>query len=203
MNKPLPHVDDLHTFWFGAFANGQADADTRRNWFAGGPAFDERIRARFAELPEAAAAGALDDWLDSTRGQLCWIIACDQLPRNLFRGTRRAFEFDPMALAAARRLIESGADLALSLDERSFVYMPFEHSEAILDQHTAVGLFTALEEAAGEAASGVDGWARYAREHRDLIVRFGRFPHRNAVLGRESTAAERDYLAHGSTFGQG
>jgi uncharacterized protein (DUF924 family) len=202
MNEPRASAEDLHAFWFGPFDNGRADAETRRNWFAGGPAFDERIRARFAGLPEAAAAGALDRWLDSVRGQLCWIIACDQLPRNLYRGTRRAFEFDSLALAAARRLIAAGQDLALSVDERSFAYMPFEHSEAILDQHTAVGLFTALEEALGDEPSG-DGWARYAREHRDLIVKFGRFPHRNAVLGRESTPAERDYLVHGSTFGQG
>jgi uncharacterized protein (DUF924 family) len=165
---------------------------------------DALVRERFAALPGAAAAGTLDHWLATPRGRLGWILACDQLPRHLFRGTAQAFAFDALALAAARAGIAAGADRALGCDERAFFYLPFEHAESVLDQHTAVGLFTALHEAAPVGRRQLtSGWLGHAREHRDLIVRFGRFPHRNAVLGRASTAAELDYLAQGQTFGQG
>jgi len=196
--------EPLLTFWFGILENGFADHDHRQAWFTGGRAMDERVRERFADLPEAAASGALDGWLDSPRGRLAWIIACDQLPRHLYRGTAQAFAYDRLALAAARAGIEARVDLELAFDERVFLYLPFEHSESSVDQHTAVGLFTALrDDAPAERRALAGGWLPHAIQHRDLILRFGRFPHRNAVLGRASSAAEREYLATGSKFGQG
>lgn len=196
--------EPLLTFWFGGLQDGFADHDHRQAWFTGGRAMDERVRERFADLPEAAASGALDGWLDSPRGRLAWIIACDQLPRHLYRGTAQAFAYDRLALGAARAGIEARVDLELAFDERVFLYLPFEHSESSVDQHTAVGLFTALrDDAPAERRALAGGWLPHAIQHRDLILRFGRFPHRNAVLGRASSAAEREYLATGSKFGQG
>jgi uncharacterized protein (DUF924 family) len=196
--------EPLLTFWFGSLQEGFADHDHRQAWFTGGRAMDERVRERFADLPEAAAAGTLDAWLDSPRGRLAWIIACDQLPRHLYRGTAQAFAYDRRALAAARVGIEAGVDRELGFDERAFFYLPFEHSESTVDQHTAVGLFTALRDSApAERRELAGSWLPHAIQHRDLILRFGRFPHRNAVLGRASSAAEHEYLATGSTFGQG
>jgi uncharacterized protein (DUF924 family) len=207
MNTSPAHADpdDLHRFWFGALdEDGFATASQRQRWFRGGARMDERVRERFADLPAAAAAGALDHWLGTPRGRLGWILACDQLPRHLYRGTAEAFAFDPLALAAARAGIAAGTDRALGCDERAFFYLPFEHSESVLDQHTAVGLFTALHDGAPAGRSPLTaGWLRHAREHRDLVLRFGRFPHRNGLLGRPSTPQELDYLADGHTFGQG
>lgn len=196
--------EPLLAFWFGSLQDGFADHDHRQAWFTGGRTMDERVRERFADLPGAAAAGALDAWLDSPRGRLAWIIACDQLPRHLYRGTARAFAYDALALAAARAGVDAGVDRALGADERAFFYLPFEHSESTVDQHTAVGLFTALrDDAPAERRELAGSWLPHAIQHRDLILRFGRFPHRNAVLGRASSAAESEYLATGSTFGQG
>jgi uncharacterized protein (DUF924 family) len=164
---------------------------------------DQQVRERFADLPDAAATGALGHWLATARGRLAWILACDQLPRHIHRGTGRAFAFDALALDAARAGIAAGVDRELGADERAFFYMPFEHSEAPLDQHTAVGLFTALHEAAPAGRRQLTaGWLRHARWHRDIVLRFGRFPHRNAALGRVSTAVELAFLADGPTFGQ-
>jgi uncharacterized protein (DUF924 family) len=199
-----PTPEPLLTFWFGALQDGFADHEHRQAWFTGGRAMDERVRALLADLPDAAAAGRLDGWLDSPRGRLAWIIACDQLPRHLYRGAAQAFAYDRLALAAARAGVEAGVDRALGADERAFFYLPFEHSESTVDQHTAVGLFTALRDGAPTEHRELAGsWLPHAIQHRDIILRFRRFPHRNAVLGRDSSAAEREHLATGSTFGQG
>ena len=174
-------------FWF--------DRD-RKDWFAKDPEFDAEIGRRFLALYEQAARGALAHWQSEARGSLALIVVLDQFPRNMFRGTAKAFATDPLALAAARQAIESGHDLGLSPSERMFAYLPFEHSESLADQERCIELMQAL--AAFPETSDIPEWAR---KHRDVIARFGRFPHRNAALGRASTPEELEYLKQpGSGF---
>jgi uncharacterized protein (DUF924 family) len=202
--SPDRDPETVLSFWFGALEGGFADAGRRRDWFSADPALDASIHERFGALPDAAASAGLDDWLETPRGMLAFILVCDQFPRHLHRGRAAAFTFDALALAVARGGIDCGFDLALDLDERAFFYLPFEHSERLLDQHLAVGLFTALRDATPAAQRQLTGaWLRHAQQHRDLILRFGRFPHRNAALARESSPLELDYLGTASDFGQG
>ncbi len=178
-------IDAVLDFWFGADR-----AAFRTAWFDKSDAFDAECRARFAALHEAAAAGSLARWADTPEGGLALVVLLDQIPRNVFRGTPRAFATDPAALRLAERLVARGFDRTLAPAERLFVYLPFEHAEDIAVQATAVALVESLPETPWRAQA-VDA----ARAHRDLIARFGRFPHRNAVLGRASTADEIAYLA--------
>jgi len=195
----LPLLD----FWFGELNDGLADEAHRRNWFEPTREFDAACAQRFGAQLQQASAGELDDWLADDRGRLAFIVLNDQLSRNIHRGTARAYASDPVALYAAREGLEQGADRGLGWDERSFFYMPFEHSERMLDQHLAVGLFTHLrDEAPKELRNTVGNSLRYAQRHRDIIARFGRFPHRNDVLERASSDAELEYLASASSFGQ-
>ena len=200
---------EVLAFWFGAGfdtddVEATPDESIRTRWFDSSQAFDTDIRARFGATLERLAAGALDHWCDGARGRLAFIIVADQFSRNIHRGAPAAFATDSQALAAAQDGIRLGHDLALTLAERSFMYMPFEHSEAVMDQHTAVGLFTALRDAStGERRQTTGNNLRWAQQHRDIIVRFGRFPHRNAVLGRASTDDETEFLETASSFGQG
>lgn len=193
----------LLEFWFGAQSDGLADKNRREQWFAPNPAFDAQCSASFGPLLAPAAAGELRDWLEQPRGRLAFIILTDQIPRNVYRGTAEAYDWDPLALKAARDGIVEGVDKELGWDERSFFYMPFEHSEDILDQHLAVGLFTYLRDTSPKGIRDITGnGLRYAQQHRDIIVRFGRFPHRNEVLKRASTAAEKAFVADSDGFGQ-
>ena len=189
-------VDDVLAFWFGT--PGDADyGQARAAWFRKDDAFDAQIRARFLNEVEAAIAGQRDDWTATPQGALALFILLDQFPRNLFRNTARAFAGDATALALAGHVVEQGWDRLLLPVQRVFVYLPFEHSESLADQERSIALFTALADEHPETASYLD----YARRHRDVIVRFGRFPHRNAALGRTSSAAVTDYLAQpGSGF---
>ena len=190
-------------FWFGEAVDGLADDVHRRRWFVSDPDVDEELRERFGPLLSAAAAGDLDDWTASPEGALALVIVCDQCSRQIHRGTREAYATDPLALGTARAAVERGDDLALGIDQRSFLYMPFQHAESRLDQHTSVGLFTALCDAAPDAARRhVEGFLHYAVDHRDIVLRFGRFPHRNRVLGRPSTAEELVFLETASSYGQ-
>jgi uncharacterized protein (DUF924 family) len=194
---------ELLDFWFGVIADGFAGDAHRKRWFAGGTPFDEECRVRYGGLAAAAASGELDDWLDQPRARLAYILLTDQIPRNLHRGEAQAFATDAAALNAARTGVEARMDLTLTLDERCFFYMPFEHSESLVDQHTCVGLFTSLRDSTPEGSRHLTGgYLRYAQQHRDILTRFGRFPHRNAVLGRTSTAEELAFLESGPTFGQ-
>ncbi len=181
LSRMLPSIDDVLTFWF---------ADPGR-WWKKDPAFDAEIRDRFLALHNAIERGEREDWLETRRGALSYVIVLDQFSRNMFRDSARMFESDARALAAARRILDGGADRSLSRDERMFLYMPFMHSEDMVDQDRCVWLF----------ASALQEWLRYAEEHRDVIRRFGRFPHRNALLGRQSTPEELDFLNQpGSSF---
>ena len=159
-----------------------------KRWFAQDAAFDAQVRERFLATHEAAAAGRLASWEDSAEGALALVIALDQFPRNMFRGTARAFSTDALALAAARRAIERGFDRTIAMPERNFFYLPFEHSEKLADQERCL----ALTEATGDAEA-----VKWAKVHLDVIRRFGRFPHRNAALGRVSTPEETAFLEGG------
>lgn len=199
----LADFEPLLDFWFGPLDNGLATAEQRKVWFTPDKAFDARCRDQFLPLLSQVHSGHLDHWLYSPRGQLAFILLTDQLPRNIFRGTREAFDFDPFALATARKGIAEGSDQQLGLDERAFFYMPFEHAEDVIDQHIAVGLFTYLRDSSAKNNRDITGNnLRFAQQHRDIIVKFGRFPHRNAVLGRRSTAEELAFIEAGDGFGQ-
>jgi uncharacterized protein (DUF924 family) len=177
-----PRARSVLQFWFRG-------NEERKEWFRKDPAFDEQIRARFLALHEEAARGGLAHWSRSPRECLALIVLLDQFPRNLFRGSARAFATDPLALDTARHAIAAGYDRSLSEIERTFVYLPFEHSENLADQERALELFA--------------GHANYewARKHWKIVRRFGRFPHRNAILGRPSTPAEVEFLKEpGSSF---
>lgn len=182
-------------FWFGA-----GDAVDPR-WFNGGAAYDRDIAARFGVALDDALAGRLDDWAADTDGALAMLLLLDQFTRNIHRGTPRAFAGDAQALALARRLVDSGCDRRLPPLRRWFAYMPFEHAEDLAPQDEVVRLFEALLVDAGAHQAAIASALDYARRHRDVIARFGRFPHRNEVLGRASTAAELAFLAQpGSRF---
>jgi uncharacterized protein (DUF924 family) len=156
-------------------------------WFGGGPEFDMLVAERLGGLHEQAASGALDGWAATAEGGLALCILLDQVPRNIFRGTPRAFASDGKALALARDLVARGLDLALPDDDRTFIYLPFEHAESLDDQRQSVRLFA--------SRTLNPTFLDYACKHLVVIAEFGRFPHRNAILGRASTPAELDYLA--------
>jgi uncharacterized protein (DUF924 family) len=184
---------DVLDFWF---ADGP-DA-WRKAWFVRDDAFDAAIRERFVGTLDAGAAGALEGWAESSLGLLALVIVLDQFPRNLFRGTARAFATDAAALAMARRAIAQGIDRRLTPTQRVFLYLPFEHSEALADQDVSVALFEGLRDSKAMAAP--NGAIDYAWRHRAVIRKFGRFPHRNAALGRTNTAEEAAWLASGGGF---
>jgi uncharacterized protein (DUF924 family) len=193
-------------FWF-ANVGGDAAAVTARNsvWYGTDAAFDEQIRARFGALVDAATLDELNGWMQSASGTLALILLCDQFPRNIFRATPRAFALDQRAQTLARQGLAQGLDRQLGIAERSFFYLPFEHAE---DQDTqALGLrcFEQLHaDAAPEFKSFTADTLHWARDHHDIIARFDRFPHRNAILGRVSTPEELAFLAaHRNHYGQG
>jgi uncharacterized protein (DUF924 family) len=192
---PDPRIEAVLAFWFDV-PGGPEEGVSRKAWFRKDPAFDDAIRTRFGASVEEAMAGGLADWPDTERGALALLVVCDQFPRNLFRGEARAFALDPRALALARDLVARGLDRRLTPVRRLFVYLPFEHSESLADQREAVRLIRELE-----AHPETVGLAEWAEKHLAVIERFGRFPHRNAALGRASTAQEAAYLAQpGSGF---
>ncbi len=181
-------VDDVLGFWFGQdVASGYCEF--RPVWFEANDAFDAEIRRRFLAVYERAAQGDLDGMARAAQGSLALVIVLDQFPRNLFRGDARAYATDGKARAVARRAIDHGFAEPLNTLQRMFLYMPFQHSEALEDQRFSVTLCESL------GADPVSEWARtVAASHRDIIERFGRFPHRNRVLGRESTPEEAEFL---------
>ena len=183
-------------FWFGR--HGDRSRDTpRRQWFEKSDAFDEVIRDRFGTLIPRAIAGELQGWATDPEGAVAQILVLDQFTRNAYRGTAHAFAGDARALAAARDLVNAGTDRSLPGVQRQFVYMPFEHAEDLGAQDEALRLFAQLERDAPE----VGELLVWAQRHRDIIARFGRFPHRNAALGRSSTPEEIEFLKQpGSGF---
>ena len=194
----------LLAFWFGEARADPARAGERMKlWFAPSRQQDAEVAERFGDLPELAAAGTFDPLLADAASRLAVTLICDQLTRVVHRGSADAFARDHQAQSLSLGGILAGLDRELSLCERAFFYMPLEHAEDPVLQELSVARFEAL--AADWPADNGHGtsFLQHAREHRDIVARFARFPHRNRVLGRTSTAAERDFLAGGgSTFGQ-
>ena len=182
-------AEALLDFWFGA-PTSPGYGSNRSEWFRKDPAFDASIRDRFGPLIERALRGELEDWAGTSRGALAQVIVLDQFTRNVFRDTPRAFAGDAHALQAARAMVGSRQDEALPPFERTFAYLPFEHAEGLAMQQESVRLYARLAALDPGQASGLD----YAQRHRVIIERFGRFPHRNAVLGRHSTPEEIEFL---------
>jgi uncharacterized protein (DUF924 family) len=182
-------AEALLDFWFGA-PTSSGYGSNRSEWFRKDPTFDASIRDRFGPLIERALRGELEDCAGTSRGALAQVIVLDQFTRNVFRDTPRAFAGDARALQAARAMVGSRQDEALPPFERTFAYLPFEHAEGLAMQQESVRLYARLAALDPGQASGLD----YAQRHRVIIERFGRFPHRNAVLGRQSTPEEIEFL---------
>jgi len=183
MNSP----GEINDFWFCDRA--------KVLWFEKDPAFDEEIRQRFGRSIAAAAAGELDGWTVAPESCLALLVLLDQFPRNIFRGTPRAFAADAGARRIASLAIERGFDRQMPLARRPFFYLPFEHSEDLADQSRSVALFRAwAEENDGAARDQAFDQLTYVLRHQEAIERFGRFPHRNAILGRQSTPEEIAFL---------
>jgi uncharacterized protein (DUF924 family) len=166
--------------------------ETKPKWFEASTAFDDELRQRYARAWDAARQGELDHWTGTPDGLLALVLLLDQIPRNIHRGTPKAFSTDPLARHWAKWAVEQGMDQGLSAEQRQFLYLPFMHSEALEDQEHGMALYTAL---------GMQSALDYMRQHRDIIARFSRFPHRNEVLGRISTPEETEFLTQpGSRF---
>ncbi len=196
--------EDVLAFWIGeARQSPDAFKAQQKKWFNGGPALDAELRGAFLPLLEAlAAATTASDWAGTgPQGRLAAIIVLDQFSRNIFRKTPRAFAQDTLALRLCKDGLARREDAGLSEAERLFFYLPLEHSEDIADQEQSVELMTSLHE---DARPGFETFTKsfldYACEHRDAIRQFGRFPHRNIILGRDSTLDELDWLAEGGGF---
>ncbi len=178
-------VEEVNRFWFEEIEPGQ--------WFRPDPAMDAEIRRRFLELYQKLKQALPEEARTDARAALAAILLFDQFPRNMFRGRPEAFATDPLACALTRNAVDQELDNGLNTDERRFLYMPLMHSEVLADQEWGVSLFRSLDDPES---------LRYAIEHRDIIARFGRFPHRNNVLGRENTPEEEEFLRTAERYGQ-
>ena len=174
---------DVLGFWFSD--------EMQPHWFAKSDTIDKDIAARFSDTYEEAHAGRLDAWMEAPTSALALVIVLDQFPRNIHRGGPRSFESNDLALRHARTALDKGYDGAQPPERRQFLYLPFMHSEDLADQERSVTLYEAL---------GNDSSLHFAREHRDIVARFGRFPHRNAILDRDSTPEEAEFLKTHSGF---
>ena len=183
MSEPLTTAHDIVSFW---------QAASHDRWFKKDPAFDDEIRTRFLATYEAAAAGKLNGWEQTAEGALALLILLDQFPRNMFRGDARTFATDALARAITAGALVRGFDSQVPNEMRAFFYLPFEHSEDLADQERGLALY--------KAAGDADG-LKWAEIHADIIRRFGRFPHRNAVLGRATTPEEQAFLDGGGFAG--
>ena len=176
-------TEEVLHFWFEELGSD--------DWFGAGDTLDEQIIERFRELWEEQKSKTAVDFLDTPETALAAIILFDQFPRNMFRGTAEAFATDHLALQIAGQAVDREMDHKLTDEQKAFVYMPFMHSEELDDQTRSLGLFTAL---------GNENNLKFAKSHRDIVVKYGRFPHRNAVLGRETRASEQAAIEEGSNW---
>ena len=174
---------DVLDFWFGA---------GKEKWFAKSDEFDAEISEKFQNCHEVARAGGLDHWCETAEGMLALIILLDQFPRNMYRGSPDMFAADAKALAVAREAVARGIDAEVPVAARQFIYMPFMHSEQLKDQEECVSLFS---------NAGLEENISYAEDHRDIVARFGRFPHRNKILARETSDEEQAFLDDGGFAG--
>ena len=198
-------LESILEFWFGRL-DGYDDVDPSKQklWWIGSAAVDDEIRERFGSVVEAALAGELDHWQKSARGSLALVILLDQFTRNLGRGTPDAFAGDQRALAVCKRAREGEQDRDLKLIERAFLYMPMMHAEDRRIAETCKACFAELsEEISEQAREGFPDFNKHAIQHADIVLRFGRYPHRNEILERTSTEAEHRFMADGGPgFGQ-
>jgi uncharacterized protein (DUF924 family) len=192
--------EDVLDFWFGP--PGSAPLANSTKWYMKSDAFDREIKDRFEDALELAARGSLDGWKATARGRLALVILLDQLSRNMFRGTPRSFAQDARACAVAVAAMAAGDEQALEIVPRSFLYMPLEHAEDVEMQRKCVEAFERLRKGAPrDLEKFADNVLSYAKRHAAIIERFGRFPHRNEILGRSSTPEEVDFLKQpGSAF---
>jgi uncharacterized protein (DUF924 family) len=189
VNGALPErATALLDFWFGPLGDPER-LHHRQIWFRSTPEFDAAVRQGFAPDHDQAVAGRLQDWQESPESALALVMLLDQVPRNIFRSTPRAFASDTQALATTQRALANCFDLAVPAAWRVFFYLPFEHSEALADQQRGIALLETLP-----PVEGRPGDRRMSRLHLEIVERFGRFPHRNAILGRESTTDELAFL---------
>jgi len=203
LDADVARSQEVLGYWFGSLDEyDSCPKDRSPLWFMKSEKTDREIMSRFLKDLNQAAVGAYDSWKESPRGRLALIILMDQMSRNIYRGTPRAFATDPQALQLSLEAIESGEDQQLFLIERAFLYMPLEHSEDSKVQKLSVQKFSELVKSAPEHVKPVyESFLDYAKQHRRIIDRFGRYPHRNEILGRKSTSEEVEFLKRpGSSF---
>lgn len=204
MSTPETSPEDVIHFWLGDVSRPDADPLAKAAlWWKKDDAFDREIRERFQETLERGVRGELEAWESSPRGRLALVLLYDQLSRNMFRATARSFAQDPLARDHAKKAFDAGDDHALAPIEVSFLLMPFMHAEELALQQRAIAGFTKLRDAADDEKlrKNFDSSVTYGGRHMKIIERFGRFPHRNEILGRASTAEEAEFLKQpGSSF---
>ena len=199
------NADTVVDWWLGPARNDLARLGERMpHWFGASEEMDTQMRETFGETIVEASLGDLDHWAEQPVGRLALILLMDQFRRNVYRGTADAFACDELALDLCLGGIDAGMDRQLSLAERMFFYMPMQHAESEAVQKQAVETYDALAaEAPAEVREIFESCADYARLHRDIVLQFGRFPHRSTILGRDSTEEELAFLKDGPSFGQG
>lgn len=201
----MAYPDEVLEFWFADALESPAAAAARSSfWFGSDPATDSLIWKLYADTVTDAAAGHYDDWLQTARGRLALIIVLDQFPRNIFRGTAEVYRYDPLVITLAQAGVALGQLAGLTVPEQAFYLMPYQHSEDLEVQRAGVALMQAMvSEALPEWQDSARGFSDFAMRHYDIVESYGRFPHRNKVLGRNSTKAETRFLSEGGeTFGQ-
>ena len=206
MNPTAANPEEVHRFWFADTLVYPRAAEERNTvWFDASPDFDAEVRTRFESIIDAAARGELSDWENAPRSCAALVVVLDQFPRNAYRRTAAAFAHDALALRTTKHAVDARHLDALSVPERAFLLMPYQHIEDVSVQREGLRLFEGMEEDAEPQWRAFAGNVlRYARAHLEIVERFGRFPHRNAILGRPSTAVEIEYLeSNSNAFGQG
>ncbi|SDZ85142.1 DUF924 family protein [Microbulbifer marinus] len=200
----MPEPREILTFWFGQpQLDAVPDDKHRQRWFAGGEDLDRKIDKYFGSTVEAALDGDLAQWRETLEGEMALVLLCDQFTRNIYRDSDRAYAGDPLALDIAQAVIARGDDRDMGLYQRAFLGMPLEHSEEPAMQRRSVDYFNQLRMDyldGAEGAAQAESFYQYAVAHRKVIDEFGRYPHRNAALGRESTPAEQKWLDQGGGF---
>jgi uncharacterized protein (DUF924 family) len=199
-----PEISQVLAFWFGADRNDRPTIDARMDrWFGSDPAFDAEIARRFGDLVERASKGRLAGWAATARGRLALILLLDQFRRNIYRGKPEAFRRDAQALKLCVEGAMTGDYKTLDPFEQAFFFMPLQHAESLKVQERSVKIYSGLVAGVSDTLKATFAtFAQFAELHRDIVATYGRFPHRNRILGRADTASEREFLAAGPTFGQ-
>jgi uncharacterized protein (DUF924 family) len=197
-------VERVLTFWFGGGPNDRPTIDARMDrWFSADDGLDAEIRSQFGELVERASKGKLAGWATTARGRLALILLLDQFRRNIYRGKPEAFKRDAQALKLCVEGAMTGDYKTLDPFEQAFFFMPLQHAESLKIQQRSVKIYTGLVAGVSDTLKATFGtFAQFAELHRDIVATYGRFPHRNRILGRADSASEKEFLAAGPRFGQ-